>query len=78
MKIKLNRQEIRWVVYDIGNSAFILLVSTILPIYFNSISKCTGDSRIELSELLVVCDLHFHTGRRDLRPDSGNTGRLSG
>ena len=32
MKIKLNRQEIRWVVYDIGNSAFILLVSTILPI----------------------------------------------
>mgnify|MGYP003378228927 FL=1 len=42
MKIKLNRQEIRWVVYDIGNSAFILLVSTILPIYFNSISSAQG------------------------------------
>lgn len=42
MKVKLNRQEIRWIVYDIGNSAFILLVSTILPIYFNSLSSSQG------------------------------------
>lgn len=42
MKIKLTKQEIRWIVYDIGNSAFILMVSTILPIYFNSLSSAQG------------------------------------
>lgn len=42
MKMKLTRQELEWIVYDIGNSAFILLVSTILPIYFNSLSTAAG------------------------------------
>lgn len=42
MKMKLTRQELQWIVYDIGNSAFILLVSTILPIYFNSLSTAAG------------------------------------
>ena len=34
--------EKRWVLYDVGNSAFILLVSTILPIYFNSLADAAG------------------------------------
>ena len=35
MNIKLTGKEKRWIMYDVGNSAFALLVSTIIPIYFN-------------------------------------------
>lgn len=42
MNTKLTRRELQWVCYDIGNSAFILLVSTILPIYFNSLAMSAG------------------------------------
>lgn len=35
MKIKLSKLEKQWILYDVGNSAFILLVSTIIPIYFD-------------------------------------------
>ena len=33
--MKLTREEKSWILYDVGNSAFVLLVSTIMPIYFN-------------------------------------------
>jgi len=33
MKMKLTKMEKAWILYDVGNSAFILLVSTIIPIY---------------------------------------------
>ena len=39
---KLTAQEKKWVLYDVGNSAFILLVTTIVPIYFNSLAKNGG------------------------------------
>ena len=42
MKSKLTAQEKKWVLYDVGNSAFILLVTTIVPIYFNSLAKNGG------------------------------------
>lgn len=42
MKLKLTAQEKKWVLYDVGNSAFILLVTTIVPIYFNSLAKNGG------------------------------------
>ena len=42
MKLKLTAQEKRWVLYDVGNSAFILLVTTIVPIYFNALAKAGG------------------------------------
>lgn len=35
MKFKLTKLEKHWVMYDVGNSAFTLLVSTIIPIYFD-------------------------------------------
>ena len=35
MKFRLNSMEKKWILYDVGNSAFTLLVSTIMPIYFN-------------------------------------------
>ena len=41
---KLTKQELSWVLYDVGNSAFTLLVATILPIYFNSLAENAGVS----------------------------------
>jgi len=44
MKLQLTKLEKSWILYDIGNSAFILLVSTLLPIYFNSLASAAGIS----------------------------------
>ena len=35
---KLTPLEKKWVMYDVGNSAFVLFASTIIPIYFGSLS----------------------------------------
>lgn len=36
---KLTKLEKYWILYDVANSAFILLVTTIVPIYFNSLAR---------------------------------------
>ena len=41
-KFKLTALERSWVLYDIGNSAFILMVSTLIPIFFNSLAGAAG------------------------------------
>ena len=41
-KSKLSPLERSWILYDIGNSAFTLLVSTLIPIYFNSLAGSAG------------------------------------
>ena len=44
---KLTALEKHWILYDVGNSAFILLVSTLLPIYFNALAGSAGLSESE-------------------------------
>ena len=46
MKFKLNALEKKWILYDVGNSAFTLLVSTIMPIYFNALAESAGLSDV--------------------------------
>ena len=46
MKFKMNGLEKKWVLYDVGNSAFTLLVSTIMPIYFNYLAGQAGISDV--------------------------------
>ena len=41
-KFRLTPLERSWVLYDIANSAFTLLVSTLIPIYFNSLAGAAG------------------------------------
>ena len=41
-KKKLTKLERSWILYDVGNSAFTLLVSTLLPIYFNALATSAG------------------------------------
>lgn len=42
--MKFTKAEKSWILYDIGNSAFILLAATIMPIYFNYLSGNAGVS----------------------------------
>ena len=44
--MKLNGKEKRWILYDVGNSAFVLLVATIIPIYFNYLAGKAGLSDV--------------------------------
>lgn len=39
---KLTALERSWILYDVGNSAFVLLCSTLLPIYFNALATAGG------------------------------------
>ena len=41
-KFKLTALEKSWILYDVGNSAFILLVATLVPIFFNALAKNAG------------------------------------
>lgn len=47
MKFKLTSLEKKWVMYDVGNSAFTLMVSTIFPIYFNYLAGNAGISDVD-------------------------------
>ena len=47
MRFKMTKEEKNWVLYDVGNSAFVLLVSTIMPIYFNYLSEKAGLSSVD-------------------------------
>ena len=46
MKFKLTSLEKKWVLYDVGNSAFTMMVSTIFPIYFNALAEGAGISDV--------------------------------
>ena len=45
--MKLTKLEKYWILYDVGNSAFVLLASTIIPIYFNSLAESAGISEAD-------------------------------
>lgn len=42
MKSKLTRQERSWILYDVANSAFTMLVSTTIPLLFRSLAEAQG------------------------------------
>ena len=42
-----NKLEKNWIYYDIGNSAFTMMVSTIIPIWFNTLAANAGMSNSE-------------------------------
>ena len=46
-KFRLTRLERAWVLYDVGNSAFVLLAATLIPIFFNALAEAGGLSSVE-------------------------------
>lgn len=47
MNLKMTKSERNWVLYDVGNSAFTMLIATIMPIYFNYLAENAGLSSVE-------------------------------
>ncbi|MDR1781662.1 MAG: MFS transporter [Bacilli bacterium] len=45
--MKITKLEKNWILYDVGNSAFVMLLSTIIPIYFKNIAS---NSNISLAD----------------------------
>lgn len=43
---KMTTREKKWIVYDVGNSAFVLLPTAVVPIYANSLLKAAGETNI--------------------------------
>ena len=37
-KFRLTSLERNWILYDVGNSAFVLMVATLIPIFFNALA----------------------------------------
>ena len=46
-KFSLTGLDRAWILYDVGNSAFVLLVATLIPIFFNALAEEGGLSSVE-------------------------------
>ena len=46
-KLSLTGLERAWILYDVGNSAFVLLVATLIPIFFNALAEEGGLSSVD-------------------------------
>lgn len=42
--MRLTKKERDWVLYDVGNSAFVMLTATVIPIYFKNVAEGSGMS----------------------------------
>ncbi|MBR3867654.1 MAG: MFS transporter [Butyricicoccus sp.] len=51
MKTKLTRAEKSWILYDVGNSAFTMLVATTIPILFKGLTDSAGIDTVYASGL---------------------------
>ena len=71
-RFKLTTNEKGWILYDVGNSAFILMVSTILPIYFNYLAENAG---ISSSCILGICSFYCDTDCSSVRTGAWNARR---
>ena len=45
--MKFSKEEKSWILYDVGNSAFTLLMATIMPIYFNYLAESGGLTEVQ-------------------------------
>ncbi|KFJ08234.1 MFS transporter [Bifidobacterium tsurumiense] len=46
MSARMTTREKQWILYDVGNSAFVLLSTAVVPIYANSLLEAAGQSNI--------------------------------
>lgn len=62
----LTEQEFAWVLYDVGNSAFIMIACSLIPIWFKSLAIGTGPGKISSDQatgVLFDCDRDRDSGR---------------
>ena len=57
MKNKMNKTEWSWVLYDVANSAFTMLTTALVPIYFAAMVANT--STIESNEATALWEVQI-------------------
>ena len=55
MAQKFTKREKSWIVYDVGNSALVLLSTALIPIYFNSLAE--GNALVAWSYAQTIASL---------------------
>jgi UMF1 family MFS transporter len=50
-KEKLTRLEKSWILYDVGNSAFVMIICSLLPIYYTALAKAQGYSETQITTI---------------------------
>lgn len=63
-KFRLTSLERAWILYDVGNSAFVLLVATLIPIFFNALAEGGGLSSVEYLAYWVMRPRRSQSSRR--------------
>lgn len=46
-RFKVTPLERSWILYDVGNSAFVLMIATLVPIFFNALAEADGVSSVD-------------------------------
>lgn len=49
--MKFNKSELSWILYDVANSAFILIVTATIPLYFRSLANTAGVEAANITAL---------------------------
>lgn len=52
--MKLNKTEKSWVLYDVANSAFVLILSATIPVYFRALAEGQGMSSAQASSAFAI------------------------
>ena len=53
----LSKRERSWVLYDVGNSAYVMLAATLIPIYFSAIAEPGSSAVVALGYATTVASL---------------------
>ena len=51
MKFKLTRKEKSWVLYDVGNSAYVMFICSLLPIYYKTLATAQGFTETQITTI---------------------------
>lgn len=52
--MKFNKAEKDWILYDVANSAFVLILSATIPVYFRSIAEAQGVSPSDATSMFAL------------------------
>ena len=74
-KFKMTPLERAWILYDVGNSAFVLMIATLVPIFFNALAEAGGLSPVNYLAYWGLCKLGGHGDHGSAGADFGHAGR---
>lgn len=52
--MKLSKEERSWILYDVANSAFVLVLAATIPVYFRAIAEADGVSSTQASSIFAT------------------------